>query len=306
MASWEGMNEFVAVAETGGFTSAAERLGISTAQVSRQVAALETRLAVKLFYRTTRKVTITEPGQIYYSHCRQLLDSLDEAERAVTDLHQTPRGRLRMTAPVTYGEREIAPLVAAFMTRYPELEVNLTLTNQMLDLVADSYDLAIRLGHLEDSSLIAKRLSSRSNHVCAAPAYLEARGTPRTLAELDRHNCLRGTPDHWRFKESGRSRSVRVSGSLRCNSGWALVDAALRGIGIIQLPDYYVQTHLDAGRLVPLLEACRPPDEGIWAIYPPNRHLSPKVGLLLAHLAEHLKPAHADTTGEFIQQGTRT
>ncbi len=290
MANWEGVTEFVAVAETGGFTSAAERLGISTAQVSRQVGALEARLAVKLFYRTTRKVTITEPGQVYYNHCRQLLDGLDEAERAVTDLHQTPRGRLKMTAPVTYGEREIAPLVAAFMTRYPALEVNLTLTNQMLDLVAESYDLAIRLGHLEDSSLIARRLSSRTNHVCAAPAYIEAHGAPRTLADLENHNCLRGTPDHWRFQDGGRPRPVRVSGTLRCNSGWALVDAALRGIGIIQLPDYYVQTHLDAGRLVPLLEDCRAPDEGIWAIYPPNRQLSPKVRLLLAHLAENLKP----------------
>jgi len=290
MANWEGVTEFVAVAETGGFTSAAERLGISTAQVSRQVGALEARLAIRLFYRTTRKVTITEPGQVYYNHCRQLLDGLDEAERAVTDLHQTPRGRLKMTAPVTYGEREIAPLVTSFMTRYPDLVVNLTLTNRMLDLVAESYDLAIRLGHLEDSSLIAKRLSSRSNHVCAAPAYLEAHGAPRTLGELDRHNCLRGTPDHWRFQEDGRPRPVRVSGSLRCNSGWALVDAALRGIGIIQLPDYYVQAHLDAGRLVPLLEEYRPPDEGIWAIYPQNRHLSPKVRLLLAHLAENLTP----------------
>lgn len=290
MANWEGVTEFVAVAETGGFTSAAERLGISTAQVSRQVGALEARLAIRLFYRTTRKVTITEPGQVYYNHCRQLLDGLDEAERAVTDLHQTPRGRLKMTAPVTYGEREIAPLVTSFMTRYPDLVVNLTLTNRMLDLVAESYDLAIRLGHLEDSSLIAKQLSSRSNHVCAAPAYLEEHGAPRTLGELEQHNCLRGTPDHWRFQEGGRPRPVRVSGSLRCNSGWALVDAALRGIGIIQLPDYYVQAHLDAGRLVPLLAEYSPPDEGIWAIYPPNRHLSPKVRLLLAHLAQNLTP----------------
>ena len=285
---WEGVSEFVAVAEAESFTTAASRLGISTAQVSRQIGALESRLGVKLFYRTTRKVSITETGQIYYNHCRQVLDGLAEAERAITDLHQTPKGRLNLTAPVTFGEKRIAPLVNEFVARYPQLEVNLVLSNQMLDLVAESYDLAIRLGELDDSTMMAKRLAPRTHHVCASPDYLAAHGAPYTLSELDQHNCLQGTLDTWRFQENGKSRHIRVKGNIRCNSGWSLVDAALKGIGIIQLPDYYVQAELEAGRLVSILGNYRAPDDGIWAIYPHNRHLSPKVRLLLEHLSEGL------------------
>ncbi|WP_324754492.1 LysR family transcriptional regulator [Roseovarius sp. Pro17] len=288
MFSWEGVSEFVAVAETESFTTAASRLGISTAQVSRQIGALEARLAVKLFYRTTRKVTITDTGQTYYNHCRQVLDGLAEAERAISDLHQTPRGRLNLTAPVTYGESRIAPLVNDFVVRYPELEVNLTLTNQMLDLVAESYDLAIRLGELEDSTMMAKRLASRTHYVCASPDYLAVRGAPHTLSELEQHNCLQGTVGYWRFQERGKTRHIRVTGNIRCNSGWALVDAAEKGVGLIQLPDYYVEAELQAGRLVSVLDTYRAPDDGIWAIYPQNRHLSPKVRLLLDHLGQGL------------------
>ncbi len=288
MFSWEGVSEFVAVAEAESFTTAANRLGISTAQVSRQIGALEARLAVKLFYRTTRKVTITDTGQIYYNHCRQVLDGLAEAERAITDLHQTPKGRLNLTAPVTYGESRIAPLVNDFTVRYPELEVNLTLTNQMLDLVAESYDLAIRLGELEDSTMMAKRLATRIHYVCASPAYLAVHGAPQTLSELEQHNCLQGTVDYWRFHEKGKTRHIRVSGNIRCNSGWSLVDAARKGVGIIQLPDYYVEDELQTGRLVSMLDTHRAPDDGVWAIYPQNRHLSPKVRLLLDHLGQGL------------------
>ena len=289
MLSWEGVSEFVAVAEAQSFTAAANSLGISTAQVSRQVGALEARLDTKLFYRTTRKVTITETGQVYYNHCRQVLDGLAEAERAITDLHQSPKGRLNLTAPVTYGENRIAPLVNDFVRRYPDLEVNLRLTNQLLDLVAESYDLAIRLGELEDSSMMAKRLASRRHFTCAAPEYLSAHGTPHTLSELDGYNCLQGTLGYWRFQENGPTRHIRVKGNLRCNSGASLVDAALKNLGIIQLPDYYVEAELRAGRLISVLDTYRAPDDGIWAIYPQNRHLSPKVRLLLDHLAKGLR-----------------
>lgn len=290
MFSWEGINEFVAVAEVESFTNAAKRLGISTAQVSRQIAALESRLAAKMFYRTTRKVSITETGEIYYKHCRQILDGLVEAERAITNLHKTPKGRLNLTAPITYGENHIAPLVNDFVIRYPELDVNLTLSNQIFDLISEGYDLAIRLGQLEDSTMMAKKLASRRHYVCASPAYFIARGSPHTLSELDQHNCLQGTLDFWRFQERGKPRHIHVTGNLRCNSGSSLVDAALKGIGIIQLPDYYVHSHLKTGKLVAVLDRFRASDDGIWAIYPHNRHLSPKVRLLLDHLSAGLTP----------------
>tara|TARA_R110002094_G_scaffold152262_2_gene140162 strand:- start:65 stop:946 length:882 start_codon:yes stop_codon:yes gene_type:complete len=291
MFNWEGVSEFVAVAEAESFTAAGKRLGISTAQVSRQVSALETRLSAKLFYRTTRQVSVTELGNIYYQHCRQLLDGLDEAERAITNLQSTPTGKLKITAPATYGERTIAPLVNSFVAKYPGLEVRLHLTNQTLDLIDEGYDLAIRLGKLGDSTMMAKRLASRTQYVCASPDYLATHGVPHSLSELEQHNCLKGTLDYWRFQENGNARNIKVKGNIRCNSGRALVDAALKGIGIVQLPDYYVSHSIENGQLISLLEYLREPDEGVWALYPHNRHLSPKVRMLIDYLAKELGEA---------------
>ena len=288
MFNWEGVCEFVAVVEAESFTGAAKQLGISTAQVSRQVSALEARLMTKLFHRTTRKVSVTEVGNSYYQDCRQLLDGLDAAERMVTNLQSTPTGKLKITAPVTYGERSIAPLVNDFLVKYPELNVQLHLTNLKVDLIDEGYDLAIRLGKLNDSSMMAKRLSSRTLYVCASPAYLSTYGIPHSISELDRHNCLQGTLDYWHFQEEGKVRNVRIKGSLNCNSGRGLVDAALKGIGIVQLPDYYVVPFIESGELMSLLEHNREADEGIWALYPHNRHLSPKVRLFLDYLAQEL------------------
>jgi DNA-binding transcriptional LysR family regulator len=288
MSIWEGVSAFVAVVEMGSFTGGARRLDVSTAQVSRQIGALEARLSTRLLYRTTRKVSVTEPGQVFYQHCRQVLDGLEEAERAITDLHQEPRGLLRLTAPVTFGETVVAPLVNDFLLRHPELRVSMHLTNEKLDLVAEGYDLAIRLGKLQDSSMMARRLGSRTLYVCASPEYLSSHDGPSSLSDLAEHNCLPGTLDYWRFQEQGKPRNIRVNGNIRCNSGWALVDAALKGIGIVQLPSYYVRDHLHAGRLVSLLESYREADDGIWAIYPHKRHLLPKVSLFLEYLREGL------------------
>jgi len=285
---WEGVSEFVSVAQTSSFTGASKILGISTAQVSRQVSALENRLNTKLFYRTTRKVSLTEEGSVYFRHCRQVMAGLEDAERAISNLRNAPQGLVKLTAPVTYGEKYIMPLVIDFMTQYPEVEVNVVLSNQTVDLVEGGYDLAIRLGKLGDSSMMAKRLTSRTQYVCASPKYLEQFGIPHSLSELKQHNCLVGNTDHWRFIESGKEKSIRVSGSLTCNSGYGLRDAAIKGIGLIKLPDYYISEDLKSGDLVSILENYQEPEEGIWALYPQNRHLSPKVRLLVDYLAEQL------------------
>ncbi len=285
MQSWEGLIEFVTVAETGSFTAAARRLESSVANVSRQVSALENRLGIRLFYRTTRKVTITEAGQTYYQHCRPLLDGLDEAERAVSSLQSNPRGKLRLTAPVAWGEEYVVPRINDFVLAHPEIEVEVLLTNQQVDLVEKGFDLAIRLGRLEDSTLIARRLATRTQYVCASPDYLLRYGTPHTLSELHNHNCLLGTLDYWRFEEEGRERNVRVKGRLRCNSGRALLDAAEKGLGLVQLPDYYVRPGIRSGALVAVLERYRPGKEGVWALYPQNRYPSSKVKLLIDYLS---------------------
>jgi DNA-binding transcriptional LysR family regulator len=284
MPNWEGVQEFVAVAETGSFTRAAQRLGLSIAQVSRQVSTLEQRLSSELLHRTTRKVSVTEAGRLYYQHCRPLLDGLDEAERALTSLQGQATGLIRMTAPITYSEQHITPLLSEFLLQHPAVRIDLQLTNQKLDLIEGGFDLAIRLGRLEDSTMIARRLSSRTLYLCASPAYLRQHGEPRTLADLQQHNCLLGTMDSWRFREDSKDRNVRVSGSLRANSGYAIMDAALKGIGLVQLPDYYVEQWLKSGDLVTLLEEFQPEDEGIWALYPHSRHLLPKIRLLVDFL----------------------
>lgn len=245
MMKWEGISEFVYVAEYESFTLAAKEMAISTAQVSRQVSALEKRLSVKLLYRTTRKVSLTEEGRIFYQHCRAVLDGLDAAEQAVTHLQSKPQGRIKLTAPVTYGEQQLLPLVNDFMVQYHDIEVTAFLSNQKIDLLEGGYDLAIRIGKLQDSSMMAKKLSHRTNFVCAAPAYIAQYGIPHTLTELSHHNCLLGTLDYWHFKEAGKERNIRVTGRVRYNSGYSLVDAALKGLGMVQLPDYYVQEYLE-------------------------------------------------------------
>lgn len=291
---WDGVSEFTSVAETESFTAAAKQLGISIAQVSRQVSALEDRLEAKLLYRTTRKVSLTEVGGVYYQHCRSVLDGLEEAERAITNLQRKPRGKIKLTAPVTYGEDSIVPLVNDFVQRYPELEVNINLTNQTVDLVDEGYDLAIRLGRLGDSTMMAKKLATRTRYVCASPAYIKIYGMPYSLSELEKHNCLRGTNDLWRFQVAGKEKNIRVLGNIRCNSGYGLVDAALKGIGIIQLPDYYVQSYIDDGQLITMLDNYREAEEGIWALYPHNRHLSSKIRMLVDFLAEGLLNGRKD------------
>jgi DNA-binding transcriptional LysR family regulator len=285
---WHGINEFVEVVETESFTKASKRLQISTAQVSRQVTALEQRLNIKLFYRTTRKVSVTEEGGIFYQHCRSVLDGLNAAERAVNNLQSKPQGKIKLTAPATFGEKTILPLVNNFLALYPDVQVAAYLSNQQIDLIDQGYDLAIRLGKLNDSSMMAKKLASRTNYVCASPKYIKHFGKPDTLSELSTHQCLLGTRDYWRFNDQGVEKEIRVSGRIRYNSGFSLVDAALKGLGIVQLPDYYVESYIQKSQLITVLDNYREVDDGIWAVYPHNRQLSPKVRHLVDYLAENI------------------
>ena len=284
----DGVFEFVHVVETESFTAAAKQMDVSVAHISRHVNQLENRLGAKLLYRTTRQIRLTEVGEVYYHYARKVMDELLEAERAVTEMEGKQIGRLRMTAPVYYGERFVAPLVNDFLLRYPQIELELNLTNQTIDLVEEGYDLAIRLGTLDSSSMMCRKLASRTQYVCASPAYLAAHGTPQTLADLAKHHCLNAILDHWRFIDNGRLRNIRTGALWSCNSCLVAKDAALKGLGIIQVPDYYVQDELDKGLLVSLLEEYRLPDDGIWVVYPHNRHLSPKVKLLVEFLVKNL------------------
>lgn len=285
---WNGISEFIQVAEKHSFTQASQLLGVSTAQVSRQVTALENRLKTKLFYRTTRKVSLTEEGQIFYQHCRNLLDGLQVAEQTISNLQSAPQGHIKLSAPVTYGEKKIIPLVNDFLVSHPQITINALLSNRQVDLIEEGVDLAIRLGKLSDSNMIARKLGDRRNYVCASNSYINKFGSPYTLSELADHNCLLGTLDYWRFTDKGKEKNIRVSGNFRCNSGIALLDAAYKGQGIVQLPDYYVRDSIEKGDLVVMLENYRADDEGIWAVYPHNRHVSPKIKFLIKFLKDNL------------------
>lgn len=285
---WDGVSEFVAVAETSSFTVAAKKLGISTAQVSRQVSSLEARISTKLFIRTTRQVSLTELGNVYYHHCRQVIDGLAEAERAVTDMQNIITGKLRISAPVIYGERRVAPVVHDFLIQHNNLEVELYLTNRQVNLIEENFDLVVRLGELENSSMMAKKLATRTQVVCASPKYIENHGKPLKLNDLNNHNCLKGATDFWRFQKSGKLYNIPIKGRISCNIGLSLLDAALKGMGIVQLPDYYVSSFVENHNLVPLLEKYQVPKEDIWALYPNNRFLSPKVRLLIDFLTDQL------------------
>ena len=284
MSRWAGLDEFVAVAECGSFARAAENLRVSSSHVSRQVAALEERLQARLLYRTTRRVSLTDAGQTFFARCQRLVEERDEAFLTMGDLQSAPTGLLRMTAAVAYGERFIVPLVNDFMAKYPSLRVDIELTNRTLDMVHEGFDLAIRLGRLNDSSLVATRLAPRAMYLCAAPDYLERYGRPHSLSELGQHNCLIGTGDTLLFQQGEQEYQFKPRGNWRCNSGQAVLDATLRGFGLSQLPDYYVRDALRKGELVSLLEANQPPNAAAWAVYPQRRYSLPKVRLLIEEL----------------------
>ncbi|HLU77831.1 MAG TPA: LysR family transcriptional regulator [Burkholderiales bacterium] len=287
-----GMRVFVRAALDGSLSAAARHLGMSPAMAAKHVNALEARLGVKLFHRTTRRLSLTAAGSDYLEACQRILPEIDEAEAAVASQRVKASGLLRMNVPLSFGSRFIAPLMPAFSRLYPEVKVELGLSDAQLDLIAGSWDLAIRIGQLADSPLQARRLGDSAMHVCAAPAYLDRRGVPRRIGELTQHNCLSYTLSamqsgkHWAFGAQGEHR-VPVSGDLMANNGDALLAAAVRGQGIIYQPHFIVGEALARGELV-ALELDKPVVElgGIHALYPPDRRPPAKVRVMIDYLVE--------------------
>jgi DNA-binding transcriptional LysR family regulator len=290
-----GISVFARVVEANGFTAAARALGLSKAAVSKQVARLEDRLGVRLLNRSTRRLGLTEAGRDFYERAQRVLAELDEAEQAATSRQVNPRGLLRVNAPVTFGVGHLCSLLPDFMRRYPEIKLDLVLNDRYVDLIDEGFDLAVRvgLGPLPDSSLVARRLFAARHAVCAAPAYLERRGVPRTPADLASHDCLLysylSTGEEWRFFDpGGRPVGVRIAGPMRANNGDALRHAARAGLGIVYSPAFLVEEDLAAGRLEPVLVDWRTPEAAVYAVYPPGRPLGAKVRVFVDYLAETL------------------
>ena len=287
MSRLDSIEIFVRVVDCGSFSAAAEQLGVSKAHVSRQVAKLEGRLGCQLLKRTTRTLVMTETGQSFYMHCRQMISALDELEQSVIDEQDYAQGQLRIAVAGAFGERYIAPAAIEFMKLYPRLNVDLRFDNRMVDLISEGYDIAIRSGTMKDSSLIARRIASRKLYVCASPEFLAQNGTPQTPRSLRDFNCLIGSVQSWSFQGSDKQNiDIKIDGNWRCNNGYALAQAAIQGLGITQLPEFYVKDAIKSGQLVTVLDSFRPTDNYIWAVYPNNRHLSVKIRLFIDFLVE--------------------
>lgn len=301
MAQWDGIEAFVEVVRLGTFAAAARQLQVSSSHVSRQVARLEQHLGLPLLYRTTRQIHLTDAGERYYAQCRALLDGFRDAESDLQALQDRPQGVLRLSSATTFGERFIAPLVNDFLNLHPQLEMRLHLTNRQVDIIDEGYDIAIRMGTLQDSTLVARRLGERREFVVAAPDYFTHISQPHSLAELAHHRCLVGSRNLWRFDVDGVHREIRVQGPWQANSGPALLDAVLKGLGLAQLPDYYVAPYLARGELISVLDAFQCRDTGVWAVMPRHRQHSPKVRQFIDFLVAEL-PARLDRASSATPQ----
>jgi len=294
MESLAGMALFIKVIESKSFTDAAEQLGISPSAVSKQISRLEDRLGVQLLQRTTRRIGLTEAGAAFYERAARIMSEVEEAEALVTTLEKAPRGLLRVAVPMVLGQMHIAPAIAPFLARYPEMQLELVFSDRTVDLIEEGLDLAIRLDELPDSSLVARRLAPNRRVLCGAPAYFARRPMPRTPQDLARHNCLTYGAHHpqreWYFKAPGGRHAVQVRGNFQSNHAEALRQAALGGLGLAMLPTFLVGSDLSAGLLLPLLSEYVSSDTAIHAVYPHHRHLSPKVRAFVDFLSERFGP----------------
>ena len=298
---------FVYVAKTGRFAEAARHFELPPSSVSRRIAQLEKKLEHRLLYRHTRAMRLTEVGEAYYHQVRDALEMLDSATEQVSGAAHHPQGTLHINAPVAFGNLQLMPILVIFQAAYPDIAVELTLTDAIIDPVQEGADVVIRIGALGDSSLVARRLGTQEFLVCATPGYFLQHGTPNTPQGLQGHNCLiyKGTsgtkPWYFREKESAQPRhkstreslfkQVQVQGNLSSNNAESLVEAALQGQGLVLLPTWLLQTHLATGALVPVLRAwdavVEPGTQELNLIYPENKLRSPKVAVFIEHLLSH-------------------
>lgn len=285
-----GLREFVAVVEHGSFTAAADVLDVSTSFVSREVKRLEERMNTRLLHRTTRAVRLTDMGRIYYERAREIHDRVQALESEMADLQELPKGLIRITAAGLYAERYVAPAVAEFVSKYPEVSVEFDTRMGVVDIIEEGYDLAVRLhGALPDSSLIARKIAQRRVMVSASPAYLEGHGRPQCPEDLTSHNCLRLPHMPWRFAYPDEIRTQKVAGNWVSDNARALVKAAVRGIGLVRFADYYLEDELRHGDLEIVLEEYEVPDMCTWIIYPERERMPTRVRFLIDFLAERLK-----------------
>ncbi|MFC0132486.1 LysR family transcriptional regulator [Massilia eurypsychrophila] len=275
------MKMYVAVVEGGSFAAAASKLDISRAMVSKQIQKLEEHLGTRLMNRTTRRLSVTETGRAFYERSAQIITDVEEAEQIAGQMTSTPQGVLRLTIPLSYGQHRLAAIIGAYTQAYPQVQLDISLSDRKIDLVDEGFDLAIRIGAMPQSDLIARKIGGVHSIVCAAPAYLARHGAPQTPAELTGHACLgytlTGSGAEWRMEGPDGAVTVAISGPIRADNGDIIRLAAQSGAGIVFQPHFIVGDDIDAGRLVRLLPDWQSAELGVYAVYPSRKHLSAKV-----------------------------
>lgn len=282
MESLSDITVFVQVVDSGSFTATAERLGLSKSVVSKYVTRLENQLGARLLNRTTRRLSLTEVGRVFYARSLRGLQEIEDAKAEVSRLQGEPRGTLRLNAPMSFGVLHIAPAIPDFLSQYPDLSVDMNLDDRIVDVVEEGFDVSVRISELPDSSLVARRVGPCRHAVVAAPSYLERFGTPRTPSDLRDHNIItyryQQSAGEWHFRSpDDKPVSVPVSGPVQMNNSLAIREALLGGVGITRTPTFVVGRDIQEGRLIPILRDYRALEVSIYLVYPERRHLSPKV-----------------------------
>lgn len=280
------------IVQSGSLTAAAEQLGLSKALTSKYLGELERHLGIRLLNRTTRRLHITEAGQLYYQKTLRLVSELDELEADIQQHEQIPQGTLKLSAPVNFGELCLAPVLAMFLKAYPQIKVDLTLSDQFVNLLEEGFDLALRIGTLADSSLIARRIASTRMICCASPGYFKDRPLPQAPQDLVEHHCIidsnRQQPDLWQFQSQQQNYPIRVNGRLRVNSPMAIRSVMLADAGIGISPAFLIHKELEKGELLHILPDYKMDEIGIYVIYPPHRFIPAKVRVFIDFMSLHL------------------
>ena len=288
------MEAFATVVDQGGFTDAAKKMGISKSAVSKHVSSLETRLGARLLNRTTRRVSPTEIGLAYYDRARRVLNDAGEADALVTAMQSAPSGLLRVSAATDFGVNHLSPALGGFLHEFPDITVNMVLNNRYVELISEGFDLAVRIGELEDSSLRARKLADTHKMMIASPKYFEEYGRPEKIDDLNEHKLLhysnQASGNVWKLTApSGEKRQVRSAGWLTVNDGQSLLNAAINGLGIAFLPSFLYSDALREGLLEPAIKDLPVETQGIYAVYPPGRYTQPKVRAFIDFLVEQFK-----------------
>ena len=288
------MEAFASVVDLGGFTDAARKLGLSKSAISKHVSSLEARLGARLLNRTTRRVSPTEIGLAYYDKARQVLDDASEADAMVTSMQSTPKGSLRLSATTDFGVNHISKALGSFLGQYPEINVNMVLSNRQVDLLSEGFDLAIRIGEMANSSLRARKLAETNMRVIGSPKYLYEHGMPKRIDDLSAHKLLhfsnQSSGNAWKMTSpSGEKRLIRAGGSLTVNDGQSLLQAAEAGLGIAYLPSFLYYEAVEDGRLKIVLPDLPVETLGIHVVYPPGLYTQPKLRAFIDFLAEHFR-----------------